>query len=74
MTPHHFVHQHKLMGVTLILITLAGCITTPVGGDFCAVEHPARLSDATIDAMTDAEVNDALAHNRKGQKLCGWQP
>lgn len=53
---------------------LAACISVPVGGDFCAVEHPTRLSEKTIDAMTDAEVNDALAHNRKGEKLCGWKP
>lgn len=56
------------------IISLAGCISVPVGGDFCAVEHPTRLTGATIDAMTDAEVNDALAHNRKGEKLCGWKP
>lgn len=52
---------------------LVGCITPPTG-DFCAVEHPTRLTSKTIDAMTDAEVVDALAHNRKGEKLCGWKP
>lgn len=58
----------------LMFAVLVGCITAPVGGDFCTVEHPTRLTSATINAMTDAEVNDALAHNRKGEKLCGWKP
>jgi hypothetical protein len=59
------------MGILWILV---GCASVPVGGDFCAVEHPTRLTSATVDAMTDAEVNDAVAHNRKGEKLCGWKP
>ena len=41
---------------------------------FCDIERPWRLSSTTIDAMTDAEVVAALAHNRKGAALCGWKP
>jgi hypothetical protein len=63
------------MGKGLILaalLALAACTTTK--GSFCAVDKPLRPSSAAIDAMTDAQVKDLLAHNRKGQKLCGWRP
>ncbi|UVK37625.1 hypothetical protein LHFGNBLO_004688 [Mesorhizobium sp. AR10] len=53
-------------------IALAGC-TTATGG-FCAVSSPLRLSTKAVDAISDAEVRALLAHNRKGQKLCGWRP
>lgn len=53
-------------------IALAAC-TTPKGG-FCDIAGPIRLSPEVIAAMTDAEVRDALAHNRKGERLCGWKP
>lgn len=54
------------------LIALAGCATTK--GNFCAVASPQRPSVAAVDAMTDAQVKALLAHNRTGQKLCGWKP
>ena len=57
--------------LTLLLILLGGCATTT--GSFCQIEHPLRLSDASIEAMTDAEVADVLTHNRIGERLCGWK-
>jgi hypothetical protein len=54
------------------LIAVAGCTTTK--GSFCAISSPLRPSAAAVDAMTDAQVKDLLALNRKGQKLCGWRP
>jgi predicted small secreted protein len=62
------------MVTRLILLTLllAGCTTAR--GSFCDIAHPWRLSQAAIDAMTDAEVAAALAHNRKGEVLCRWKP
>lgn len=51
---------------------LIGCASPKAG--FCAVSSPMRPSAATIAAMSDAEVKDVLAHNRLGQKLCGWKP
>jgi hypothetical protein len=53
------------------LIALAGCTTTK--GSFCAIASPQRPSAAAVDAMTDAQVKALLAHNRTGQKLCGWK-
>jgi hypothetical protein len=61
----------KIAQLALIL-TLAGCTTAR--GSFCEIADPIRPSVATLAAMSDAEVWDALAHNRKGEKLCGWKP
>lgn len=54
------------------LALLAGCQTP--SGSFCAISHPMRLSQQAIAALSDAEVATILAHNEKGQKLCGWKP
>ena len=54
------------------LLALVACTTAK--GSFCAVEHPIRLSKATVAALTDAEVKDILEHNERGQRLCGWKP
>lgn len=56
----------------IAIVALAGCATT--GGTFCDIAKPIRLSDATIDAMTDTEVAAALAHNERGRRLCNWKP
>lgn len=61
----------KIIALSLLL-ALSACITAK--GSFCDVAKPVRLSSAAIDAMSDAEVNAALAHDRKGEKLCGWKP
>ncbi|MDX8534269.1 hypothetical protein RFM41_24405 [Mesorhizobium sp. VK25A] len=58
--------------VAVIATALAGC-TTARGG-FCAVASPMRLSDRAVDALSDQEARALLAHNRKGEKLCGWRP
>ncbi|CDX21537.1 conserved exported hypothetical protein [Mesorhizobium plurifarium] len=64
------------MGKGLIIAAmaaaLAGC-TTAKGG-FCAVASPMRLSVRVVDALADREARVLLAHNRKGEKLCGWRP
>jgi hypothetical protein len=53
-------------------LTLAGCQTTK--GSFCEISSPIRLSSEAIKALSDQEVRTLLAHNRKGEKLCGWKP
>lgn len=52
-------------------LLLAGCTTTK--GSYC-LYGPQRPSQATIDAMTDAEVDEALKRLELGAKLCGWKP
>jgi hypothetical protein len=56
----------------VVLLAIAGCTTAK--GSFCAVSTPLRLSVAAVDQLTDAEARAVLAHNRKGQQLCGWKP
>lgn len=58
--------------VLIAVLALTAC-QTPQGG-FCAVSSPIRLSQASIDALSDQEVADLLARNLLGQKLCGWKP
>lgn len=55
----------------LLLLALAACTTAK--GSFCAISQPMRLSKATIQTMTEAEVKAALVHNQTGAKLCGWK-
>lgn len=57
----------------LALLALASCMTTGKGSTFCDIARPIRLSAATIDVMTDDEVKQALALNKKGEKLCHWR-
>lgn len=54
------------------MLTLGACTTT--GGSFCAVEHPIRPTKAEVANLSDATVAAILAHNQKGQRLCGWKP
>ncbi len=56
----------------LVLVLLTACQTPK--GDFCQIAHPIRLSQQAIDAMSDEEVKEALAHNRLGARLCKWKP
>ena len=61
----------KIAQLALIL-ALAAC-TTP-RGSFCDVADPIRLSRQAVDGLTESEVAAALAHNKKGERLCGWTP
>ncbi|MER9912236.1 hypothetical protein NKJ71_16555 [Mesorhizobium sp. M0050] len=55
-----------------LLIAFTGCTTAK--GSFCAVSSPLRLSAKAVDALSDAEARALLAHNLKGERLCGWKP
>ncbi len=52
-----------------MLAILAGCQSSK---SMCW-DKPLRPSQATIDAMSDQEVQDLLEHNEKGAALCGWK-
>lgn len=67
------------MGKALILslLILAGCTSTPTRVDnpkqvWCDGNAPLRYSEATIDAMSRAELDQINAHNAKGQAWCKW--
>lgn len=53
------------------LLMLSGCVTS--SGDFCDIARPLRLTETTVEAMTESEARAALAHNEKGASLCGWK-
>lgn len=54
------------------LLALASCQTAK--GTFCDISRPIRLSDETINTLTDAQVAEILSHNQKGAALCRWRP
>jgi len=56
----------------LALVALAGCQSA--SGTFCDIAKPQRPSATEIATMSDARVQEVLAHNLKGQRLCGWRP
>ncbi|KQO89440.1 hypothetical protein [Methylorubrum sp. SL192] len=63
----------------LVGLMLGGCASVPTGGPgrggaWCDIERPIRLSPERVDAMTDAEVKAAVAHNRHGAAECEWKP
>lgn len=67
-----FVTSFRLFVTCCALVALVGCQTA--SGSFCDIAKPQRPSPAEIAAMSDARVAAVLAHNIKGQKLCGWRP
>lgn len=54
------------------LLALSGCISD--SGSFCAIESPRRPPASEIATMSERAIEADLAHNLKGQKLCGWEP
>nr|WMC99354.1 hypothetical protein RAR13_11920 [Aminobacter aminovorans] len=54
------------------LIALSACQTAK--GTFCDIAKPIRLAPEQVDQLTDDQVAQLLAHNTKGQRLCGWRP
>ena len=55
----------------VVAMLATGC--APTGSvDGCAGWKPIRLTDAAIDALSDADAADVLAHNLYGQKRGCW--
>lgn len=51
------------------ILAISACQTTR--GSYCEITKPIRLSDAAVDALSDAEVARVLTHNETHKKLCG---
>ncbi len=65
--------------LAIVALGMGGCATVPTGGPgrggaFCDVERPIALSEAAITAMAHDELARAVAHNRHGERQCGWKP
>jgi len=63
--------MNTIVKIMLLAYILSGCTTT--SGSFCKIAKAQHITEQTVDAMTEKEVDAALAHNLKGQKLCGWK-
>lgn len=50
------------------ILALSACQTTR--GSYCDITKPIRLSDAAVDALSDAEVERVLTHNEQWKELC----
>lgn len=75
------------MLMLVLCLTLAGCCTTSGANDppepqvvvktrtvdtACDWTRPIYVDKA--DVLTDDTAKSILAHNRAGQKVCGWKP
>ncbi len=61
------------------LLAVASCATGPTAVPVaahpeCAGWTPIRLSAHDVDVLSDAGVEQIVAHNRYGQTRCGWKP
>ena len=63
----------RFAALAVLAWALSGCASAP-RGSVCSWAKPHRFSDATVNAMTDAEVSQELTHNKTGAALCGWKP
>lgn len=64
------------MGKVILILALcitAACQSIPKS-QFCDIAKPIRPTPEQVDQLTDAQVKELLAHNRKGQALCRWRP
>jgi hypothetical protein len=48
----------------IAVLLIAGCQSIPKGS-FCDIAKPLRPTEQTIAPMSDAEVREVLAHNRR---------
>ncbi len=54
-----------------LMMFASGCVSGG-GGTDCAAFRPILMSDADIDAASDALARAILAHNETGARACGW--
>lgn len=71
--PKPLADNAKKAIAALALCTVLAACTTPKGS-FCAISKPIRPSAETVNRLSDEEVKDILAANKRGQALCGWRP
>ena len=57
----------------LLLLVVTSCALGP-GSNFCLTNAPIRYTPDEITHLTDRKVEEDVAHNRLGAKLCGWKP
>ena len=55
--------------VMMLIAVGSGCTTNSVNS-YCLISEQHRFTTATIDAMTDEEIEQVLRHNLQYEKLC----
>lgn len=58
-----------LFGLLLLTSAVSGCASRAVS-DICLIMEPHRFSEATINAMTDEEVEQELKYNEIYKAIC----
>ena len=62
----------RMLCAALALVLLTSCATSGAGTDAaCVAFRPIYVSRA--DTLTEDTAAQVLAHNRTGQRLCGWK-
>lgn len=54
--------------ISMILMSVAACETSSLGGDFCLIARPIYLAPEDTEA-TKRQIDE---HNSKGEAVCGW--
>jgi hypothetical protein len=61
----------RIFAVLALASVVSGCAGIgPMGGDYCALVQPTRLSKATIERLSDDEVTSILVANEVWKKRC----
>jgi hypothetical protein len=63
----------RAAALTIAVATLAaGCASVP--GTACDGWRPIRPLEDDLATMSDSLVEQVLAHNEHGARVCGWTP
>ena len=62
----------KLTIASLLSVTLVASCTATGPNEACAGWKPIRLAPSTIDALTDQDAREILAHNTFGHQIGCW--
>lgn len=63
----------KLLIVSLTAMLVASCQSGAAPDAWCMTNDPQRPSAKEIAVMSPERVKSQLAHNRYGEKRCGWK-
>lgn len=61
----------KLLACLLMIASVSGCAGRPAA-EFCAIAKPIYMHPH--DDLTDSTVDQIVAFDVTGMKLCGWRP
>lgn len=62
-----------MLVLCLLMPLIASCQHGTGGSTFCLTESPIRYTATERSALSPASKAQALEHNRRGAKECGWR-